>query len=218
MIRINLLPVKEAEIAAHRSREVRLAVLLLVLLLLGLVADRIRHGQTVAKLDQQTADLEAELVVLRERVAAASRYEQQKKDLDAKLRVIADLSQKRVGPAGVLRDLSRATPSRLWLTDLTEAGGGATISGKAVDNQTIADFLRALAESPYFKSVELGETTRDDQGSVNLRRFLLRSTIDYAAKPKVEPAAEAAPASPAGETASPGAAAEAPPAAEGASR
>ena len=198
MIRINLLPVKEAEIAASRTREVRLAVLLLVLLLLGLVADRIRHGQTVARLDQQTADLEAELVVLRERVAAASRYEQQKKDLDAKLRVIADLSQKRVGPAGVLRDLSRATPSRLWLTDLTEAGGGATISGKAVDNQTIADFLRALADSPYFKSVDLSETTQDEQGNVKLKRFLLRSTIDYAAKPKAPGTAPAgAPAAPA---------------------
>lgn len=207
MIRINLLPVKEAEIAASRTREVRLAVLLLVLLVLGLVADRIRHSQTVSRLDQQTADLEAELVVLRERVAEASRLEQQKRDLDAKLKVIAELSQKRVGPAGVLRDLSRATPSRLWLTDLTEAGGGATISGKAVDNQTIADFLRSLEESVYFNTVDLSETTQDEQGGVKLKRFLLRATIDYAAKPKapgtaaagapVAPAAANAPAAPA---------------------
>lgn len=183
MIRINLLPIKEAEIAASRSREVRLVVLLLVLLALGLVFDRIRHSQVVSRLDQQTADLEAELVVLRERVAEASRLEQQKKDLDAKLKVIAELSRKRVGPAGVLRDLSKATPTRLWLTDLTEAGGGATISGKSVDNQTIADFLRALEESPYFNSVDLSETTQDEQSGAKLKRFLLRATIDYAAKP-----------------------------------
>lgn len=215
MIRINLLPVKEAEIAASRTREVRLAVLLLVLLLLGLAADRIRHSQTVARLDQQTADLEAELVVLRERVAEASRLEQQKRDLDAKLKVIAELSQKRVGPAGVLRDLSRATPSRLWLTDLTEAGGGATISGKAVDNQTIADFLRSLEESVYFNTVDLSETTQDEQGGVKLKRFLLRATIDYAAKPK-PPGAAATAGAPAAPAAANAPAAPAP--AEGAAR
>lgn len=195
MIRINLLPVKEAEIAASRSREVRLVVLLMVLLALGLVADRIRQSRTIAKLDQQTADLEAELVVLRERVSEASRLEKQKKDLDAKLRVIADLSRKRVGPAGVLRDLSEATPERLWLTDLSETGGGATISGKAIDNQTIADFLRSLEASSYFNAVDLSETTQEDQGGIKLKRFLLRSTIDYAAEKKKETAAAAAPAS-----------------------
>lgn len=206
MIRINLLPIKEAEIAASRSREIRLVVMLFVLLAIGLVGDRIRHSQTVSGLDQQNSDLEAELVVLREQVSEATRLEQQKKDLDAKLLVISDLSRKRVGPAAALRDLSRATPDRLWLTDLTESGGSATISGKAVDNQTIADFLRALSASPYFPSVDLSETTQDEQGAVKLKRFLLRATINYSAKPAGTKDAAAPAAAPAAAAPAPAAA------------
>jgi len=206
MIRINLLPIKEAEIAASRSREIRLVVMLFVLLAIGVVGDRFRHSSTVAGLDQEISDLEAELVVLREQVSEATRLEQQKKDLDAKLLVIADLSRKRVGPAAALRDLSKSTPDRLWLTDLTESGGSATVSGKSVDNQTIADFLRALGASPYFPSVDLSETTQDEQGSVKLKRFLLRATINYSAKPAASApgaAPAAAPAAPAAPPADP---------------
>ena len=200
MIRINLLPVKETELAARRSQEIRLVVLVLALLAVGIVADRVRAGRTMARLDQEAADLEAELVVLRERVAEATRLEQQRKDLDTKLKVIAELSQKRVGPAGVLRDLSRATPDRLWLLDVTESAGAATVSGKALDNQTIADFLRALANSPYFTGVDLSETTQDEQGGgIKLKKFLLRANVNYAAKPAEDaepppPAGAAAPA------------------------
>jgi type IV pilus assembly protein PilN len=187
MIRINLLPVKETELAARRSQEIRLVVLVLLLLAIGIVADRVRAGRTIARLDQAAADLESELVVLRERVAEATRLEQQRKDLDTKLKVIAELSQKRVGPAGVLRDLSRATPDRLWLLDVTESAGAATVTGKALDNQTIADFLRALANSPYFKGVDLSETTQDEQaGGIKLKKFLLRANVNYAAKPTDE--------------------------------
>jgi type IV pilus assembly protein PilN len=197
MIRINLLPVKETELAARRSQEIRLVVLMLVLLAIGIVADRVRAGRTVARLDQEAAELEAQLVVIRERVAEATRLDQQRKDLDTKLKVIAELSQKRVGPAGVLRDLSRATPDRLWLLDLTESGGAATVTGRALDNQTIADFLRALANSPYFTGVDLSETTQDEQtAGIKLKKFLLRANVNYAAKPAdaaAPPAGAAAP-------------------------
>ena len=197
MIRVNLLPVKETELAARRSQEIRLVVLVFLLLALGIVADRIRHGRTVARLDQEAADLEAELVVIREQVAEATRLDQQRKDLDTKLKVIAELSQKRVGPAGVLRDLSRATPDRLWMIDLTESAGAATFSGKALDNQTIADFLRSLANSPYFTGVDLSETTQDEQDAgLKLKKFLIRANINYAAVPKgtaAEPVGSAPP-------------------------
>ena len=206
MIRINLLPVKETELAARRSQEIRLVVLMLLLLALGIVADRVRYSRTMAQLDQEAADLEAELVVLREKVAEATRLDQQRKDLDTKLKVIAELSQKRVGPAGVLRDLSKATPDRLWLTDVTESAGAATIAGKALDNQTIADFLRALANSPYFKNVDLSETTQDEQEGFKLKKFLIRANIDYAAKP--DAFGDAAVPGAAGDAGKPGAPAE----------
>jgi len=55
-----------------------------------------------------------------------------------------------------------------------------SISGMAVDNQTIAGFLKALAASPYFENVELGETTQVEKNKQStLKKFVMRSKLLY---------------------------------------
>jgi type IV pilus assembly protein PilN len=81
----------------------------------------------------------------------------------------------------VMNDLAKATPDRVWLTDVSEAGGGATITGQAVDNQIVAEFLRNLSGSPYFTNVDLVETTQDQAGEIKLRKFIVKAQINYAA-------------------------------------
>ena len=83
-----------------------------------------------------------------------------KREVQTKLRIIQDLNRKRVGPSRVLDDLSAATPDNLWLIDFGENNGQATFTGLALDNETIARFMRQLQDSPYFYGVDLVETSR----------------------------------------------------------
>src|SRR5687767_1214969 len=205
MIRINLLPTKEKEQADIRRQELTLLALLLVLELVVLGILRFGQSNRIAALDQEIAGEEARLGKLNTQMKEVATLEQKSKDLDAKLKVISDLVQKRVGPVGVMNDLSHATPDRLWITELTETAGSATLIGKAIDNQTIAEFLRALSTSPYFTTVDLVETAQDETSAdIKLRKFIIRTQINYAAqapgkdgdKPltaAAEPAAAAAP-------------------------
>jgi type IV pilus assembly protein PilN len=86
-----------------------------------------------------------------------------------------------------MESLAIATPGALWLTEFKEIGGNLTITGVAMDNQTIAEFLKALASHPYFTNTELVETTQNQQVNMPPRRFLIKSRITY--QPKV-PTAE----------------------------
>src|ERR1041384_2620953 len=167
MIRINLLPVKQAAQAERQRQELTRAGLALLLLVVLAVAIRIQQGRELAAADSRIGELE-----------------NAKKALDAKLKVISDLGRKRVGPVGVMNDLAKATPDRVWLTDFTENGGVTTITGQAVDNQIVAEFLRNLSTSPYFTSVDLVETTQDQVGEIKLRKFIVKATINYAATDK----------------------------------
>jgi type IV pilus assembly protein PilN len=83
-----------------------------------------------------------------------------------------------------MADLAGATPDRVWLTDFSETAGSATITGQAVDNQIVAEFLRNLSTSPYFTTVDLVETMQDQVGDVKLRKFIVKATINYAATDK----------------------------------
>jgi type IV pilus assembly protein PilN len=79
-----------------------------------------------------------------------------------------------------MESLSAATPSRLWLTEFKEIGGKLTIGGFAADNQTVADFLKALAATAYFRDVELVETAQGTQESGPFKKFVIRTSLFYA--------------------------------------
>jgi type IV pilus assembly protein PilN len=181
MIRINLLPVKQAAQAERQRQELMRAGLALALLVALGVAIRIQQGRELAATESRITQIEEALKALDSQVRDVNDLDAKKKALDSKLKVIADLGRKRVGPVGVMSDLAKATPDRVWLTDFTEAGGGATITGQAVDNQIVAVFLRNLSGSPYFSNVDLVETTQDQVGDIKLRKFIVKSQINYAA-------------------------------------
>jgi type IV pilus assembly protein PilN len=181
MIRINLLPVKQAAQAERQRQELTRAGLAFALLVLLGAAIRIQQGRELAATDTRIAQTEEALRALDSQVRDVNDLDAKRKALDSKLKVISDLGRKRVGPVGVMTDLAKATPDRVWLTDFTEAGGGATITGQAVDNQIVAEFLRNLTGSPFFTNVDLVETTQDQVGDIKLRKFIVKSQINYAA-------------------------------------
>jgi Tfp pilus assembly protein PilN len=53
------------------------------------------------------------------------------------------------------------------------------MNGLAVDNQTVADFMKALAASKYFTSVELVETTQGAGPTASLKRFSIKTGVLY---------------------------------------
>jgi type IV pilus assembly protein PilN len=187
MIRVNLLPIKQAA-QAERQRQELIRVGLGLALLASLFAlGRIKQGHDISATEAQIVQVEERVKALDAQVKDVRDLEAKQAALDSKLKVIADLGHKRVGPVGVMTDLAKSVPDRVWLTDFSEAGGGAMLTGQAVDNQIVAEFLRNLGLSPYFTSVDLVETTQDQVGENKLRKFIVKAQIDYAAtgeKPK----------------------------------
>ena len=181
MIRINLLPIKQAAAAERQRQEVVRAGLLFALLIAVFFLLRIKMQHDLTQTETRIVAVEEQLKALESQVKDVKDLEAKEKALDAKLKVIADLGRKRVGPVGVMADLSSATPERVWLTDFTESGGAATLTGQAVDNQIVAEFLRNLSSSRYFTTVDLVESTQDQIGENKLRKFIVKAMIDYAA-------------------------------------
>lgn len=188
MIRINLLPVKELKAEEVRRRELMISGVSLALtgvLILGVYAHQWRQA---AALEKELEELRKELQVLNVKAKDVVELQRKIKEFAGKNKVIEDINKKKSGPVRVMESLALATPTTLWLTEFKETGGNLTITGVAVDNQTIAEFLKALAAHPYFIHTELVETTQNQQAGLPPRRFLIKSRLTY--QPKV-PAASA---------------------------
>lgn len=212
MIRINLLPAKESQQALGQRQQRALVALGGTVALLIMVLPYVLQAHQLSVLERETTSVQEEIKRFDERVKEVRDLDKLKEELQTKLRIIDDLNSKRVGPARVLADLSVATPDNLWLVDFKETANSATITGLALDNQTIALFMRQLQTSAYFHGVDLVETTQSSPvrgastgGAPSFKRFIINAGIDYfgrGGKPAAPPAdanaaAKAAPAKPA---------------------
>lgn len=188
MIRINLLPLRDAERALGRRNQMSLVALGATISALIMVVPYMIQGRQMGQIEAEIRDVQEQIKIYNKKVAEVQDLDRLRLDVQAKLQVVQDLNDKRVGPARVLRDLSIATPENLWLLDFNEGEGNATLTGMALDNETIARFMRQLSASEYFVAVDLVETSRraaaDGARSSNgvplsFTRFIVKSTIDY---------------------------------------
>ena len=179
MIRINLLPVKELRAEVTRRREIVIGSVILGVTLALLIASYSYQSYRLAQMQKEFEALRTELVALNIKVSQAGDLQNRVKEFNGKHKVIVDLNKKKTGPVGVMESLAAATPARLWLTEFKEVGGKLTMTGFAADNQTVADFLKTLARTDYFRDVELVETTEGTPDRAGYKRFSIRSTVFY---------------------------------------
>jgi type IV pilus assembly protein PilN len=182
MIRINLLPVKEIKAEVVRRRELMIGGVSLALtgmLIVGVYGYQWRQASVV---DRELEELRKELQILNIKAKQVADLQRKIRDFTAKKKVIDDINKKKAGPVRVMESLAMATPNTLWLTEFKELGGNVTITGVAADNQTIAEFLKALASHAYFNNTELVETTQNQQAGMPPRRFLIKARLNYQPK------------------------------------
>jgi len=205
MIRINLLPLKEAQRALGRRRQMSVAMLSLSVALLMMVVPFVLQGRQLANLESEMQQLNGEVAKLNEQTREVRDLDKKRLELNAKLKIIDELKQKRIGPVRMLEDLSGAAPEKLWLVEFNDIGGNATITGMALDNQTIATFMRHLQASKYFYDVDLEKSSQSpgdplrgqaagDTG-VAFKKFIVKAHLDYLGTGG-KAQAEAAPAAP----------------------
>lgn len=179
MIRINLLPVREIQAEFGRRQEIIIAGVSLGLTLALILGLYLLQSTRLSNLEGDLAELRKESEALSVQAKGVADLKKKIIDLKGKLEVIEELNKKKTGPVRVMESLSAATPSRLWLTQFKESGGDLTLDGLAVDNRTIADFLKALSNFVYFNNVELVETTQVEQEGIPLKKFSIKSNLLY---------------------------------------
>ncbi len=106
-----------------------------------------------ADLDASLAQAEIELKKVEEDIRVADELEKKRQRVQHQIDLIIQLKQNQLIPVRLLDQISRNLPDFLWLTNLTEAGGALTFTGKATTPTAYANFYNNLTASPYFKDV-----------------------------------------------------------------
>ena len=86
--------------------------------------------------------------------------EARREGLRHKINVINELKRTQQGPVRIMVEVSRALPELVWLTSLTLKGTGVAISGVAMDENAVANYISNLDESPFFDEPEMKNMAR----------------------------------------------------------
>ena len=181
MIRINLLPVKQLEAEVARRREIVIGAVVLGLALLALGTMYLLQAFQLSNLESELAQRQGELQALNTKIKEMGDLQNKIKEIKGKNKVINDLKKNKSGPVLVMGNLANATPATLWLTDLKESGGSLTLTGVAVDNKSVADFINGLEASNHFRRVELIETIEGVGPTAGFKKFAIKTGVRYQA-------------------------------------
>lgn len=171
MLKINLLPVREARRKAD-LRQYMMQLVLVVIVVVGAVG--IFHSRLADQLEKtqaRVAQMQSDIDQFAPQVAQVQAFKKRKAELEKKIGVIDGLDKARSGPVRVMDELATRTPDRLWLTEISTKGNTINLKGQSLDNELVALFLRSLGESDYFAAVDLGAAKLTESKGLKLVRF-----------------------------------------------
>ena len=175
MIRINLLPVREARRKASLRQQ---GVLLAAAFGVGCSVALVLHVSIATRIgstESQIASTEDERRKLEATLGDVERFRQQKEEIQRKLSVIRELEASRTGPVRVMDEVATHIPERMWLTKLSLQDGTVEISGYGLDNESIADFMTDLERSPHIGRVELLESKLENKQGLKVNKFKIKA-------------------------------------------
>ena len=178
MIKINLLPVKQIKKNQKVRREVVgfLISLLTLFVVMGVVAyGKVAHIDnlkvTINKLQQERNKYQSTIKEI-------EKLKKDKAKLETKLATIKKLKRGSQITVRVLDEIASLTPAnRLWLNSLNQTAGQLKLSGIALDNETIAQYMDRIKDSPYFSRAELNKSSLTVVAGRKLKSFSLTCSI-----------------------------------------
>ena len=208
MIRINLLPSRKAKRQGAGQRHF-LIMGLAILGSVGLVIFfHLEATNELENVQRENTILQADVAKMKQELGDYDKVRAQRDELLKQRKTIQSLEAGRTGPVFLLREMSeilspgkgptfdrvtyeetlRRDPNagfsnwetkRAWLESYVEEKQHIKLRGSAKSNEDVAEFLKRLNSSVFFKEVNLDATAQAAKGAVKYVNFGLSATVIY---------------------------------------
>ncbi len=190
MIKVNLLSPEKKDVStgagatavfSDDERESQLSIpaivgasVLTVLIIVGLYFVQANKLDDVRK---QLEERRARLSELQDVLETLKVLEKTKKVLKNKVDIIQNLNSKKQIAVRMMDQLSRALPEMVWLKNMKFNNSVLTISGSALSNNLVADFINNLKSTNYFLNIKFKDSVRKRKSGVDVFDFRLECTF-----------------------------------------
>jgi len=191
MIRINLLPHREAKRQAQKRQ---MGVLAAGVAILGVVSVLLGYTVIAGFIEFQKGNndyLKAELAKLDKEIAEIKVLKEKTQALLARKKVVEDLQADRSSSVHLLDQLVRQLPEGVYLKSIKQNGKIVTLQGYAQSNARVSTLMRNLEESPWLEAPNLVEVKAVTVNNLRANEFTL--TVVQSPPQQAVPTSQATP-------------------------
>lgn len=185
MLRINLLPIRQLRKRAKARNQlvVFFLIFLVVLALLGVTGALV--SAKITELNEDIVAKTKEKASFDAVVKEIAELEKRRLDLNNKIKIINQLKADSSLTVHVMDEVARIIDNqRMWITSFKQSGGGLALSGYALDNKTIAEFMDNLKfDSDYITGVSLSNTSLRNVSGNSLKQFSISASVSTPVPP-----------------------------------
>ena len=161
MIRINLLPFRAARKKENVRRQISIFTLSIFFIVIALFYYNSVLANQVAELEDGVSNAKVELKKYDAINKEIKVLQKKLKILKQKRKVIEELADSREDAVRLMDMMTKVVvPGRMWLSSFSARGNNVKLSGTAIDNKTVADFMTNLQNVEQFSDVNLLMTSR----------------------------------------------------------
>ena len=187
MIRINLLPFRSTRKKEDIRRQLSVFMLSLALTVVGLFGVNYYLDSRVDELQQRITATKTELEKYDKINKEIAEIKKKLDNLNKKMAVIRELEVSRYEPVRLMDTITQVLiEKRMWLTSLKYSSKEVIMSGLAMDDKTVADFMIRLEGCGLYSSVDLKGLKQVEIQKTQLKSF----EVSCVRKPIVPPEAK----------------------------
>ncbi len=203
MIRVNLLPIRQARRRSEGRTQIFVFAAVLGAAILACVVLYGFASSDLAKTKEKVTQFTKDVAAAKKEVADAAKLEKKKKVYEKKLAVLDRLEADRTGPVKMLDEFQAILSAprneedrfartkmnwdvdwdtrRVWIDSMEEKSGSFSIKGGAADSNDVAEFLRRMISAKHFKGVELDfvQTKENTKNGPTYVEFTIFGKIVY---------------------------------------
>ncbi len=188
MIKINLIPFREIEKKENIRRQVTIAILSVILVIVVMAYYYMRLKNTITEMTANIESTKIELAATEIEAKKVDQIKQELNKLNKKIEVIKTIEANRKASIKLLENMTRMVDEqasgevaegtgkpvkRLWFTSFKSLGPNISINGIALDNKTVADFMTRLEASKIYTNVNLNTLKKENINDLNLKSFVI---------------------------------------------
>ena len=172
MIKINLLPFRTTRKKENVRRQLSILITSLLLVFILLIYYNIKLSGQLKEIKSKVETSKTENEKYEKINKEITEIKGKLEILNTKMNVIKTLESNRYEPVRLMDAMtSLVVPKRMWFVSFDGKGNTINISGVAVDNQTVADFMTRLERSKLFETVNLKTLKQNVVKQARLKSF-----------------------------------------------